>query len=135
MLADRSRVEIIAERVGPDSFHNPRLRSIFATLLEMGEKATLEELATKLDENAIAVAEELLEGDGAIVDAGRTIDDSITRLHVRDMEERLAELDRLVPLASATEKNELEDEKQKIVLQMRASGKGSFKAFRRGRSR
>lgn len=135
MLADRSRVETIAERVGPDSFHNPRLRSIFAALLEIGGSATIEELATKLDESAIAVAEDLLQGDGAIVDAGRTIDDSITRLHVRDMEERLAELDRLVPLASAKEKDELEVEKQKLVLQMRASGKGSFKAFRRGRSR
>lgn len=135
MLADRSRVEAIAERVGPDSFRNPRLRSIFAALLEKGETATIEELAAKLDESAIAVAEELLQGDGAIVDAERTIDDSITRLHVRDMEERLAELDRLVPLASAKEKDELEDEKQKLVLQMRASGKGSFKAFRRGRSR
>jgi DNA primase len=135
MLADRSRVETIAERVGPDSFHNPRLRSIFAALLEIGENATIEELAAKVDESSIAVAEELLQGDGAIVDASRTIDDSVTRLHVRDMEERLVELERLVPLANTKEKNELEEEKQKLVLQMRASGKGSFKAFRRGRSR
>ncbi|HZK77966.1 MAG TPA: DNA primase [Gemmatimonadaceae bacterium] len=135
MLAQRSRVESIAERIGPDSFHNPQFRALFATLLEKREDATLEELSADLDADATSLAEDLLQDEGAIVDAGRTIDDSITRLHVRDMEDRLAELDRLLPLANESERSELQDERQKLVLQMRASGKGSFKAFRRGRSR
>jgi DNA primase len=135
MLAQRSQVENIAGRVGPDSFRNHELRAIFAALLEVGEDATLEELATKLDSDAVALAEELLQDSDAIVDAGRTIDDSITKLSVRGIEERLIELDRLLPLASSKEKDELEEEKKKLVVQMRASGKGSFKAFRRGRPR
>lgn len=135
MLAQRSQVENIAGRVGPDSFRNHDLRAIFAALLEVGEDATLEELATKLDSDAVALAEELLQDSDAIVDAGRTIDDSITKLSVRGIEERLIELDRLLPLASSKEKDELEEEKKKLVVQMRASGKGSFKAFRRGRPR
>ncbi len=135
MLAQRSRVENIAERIGPDSFHNAQLRSIFSALLELGDDATFEELAAKLDEDSIVLAEDLVQDGDAIIDAGRTIDDSVTRLHVRDMEERLAGIDRLLPLADRIEKLELEEERQKLVLQMRASGKGSFKAFRRGRSR
>ena len=135
MLAERSRVETIAERIGPDSFHSGQLRSIFAALLEIGENATLEELAAVLDADAILLAEELLQDEGAIIDAGRTIDDSLTRLHVRDMEDRVAEVDRLLPLANEVEQSGLQEERQKLVLQMRASGKMSFKAFRRGRSR
>ncbi len=135
MLAERSLVDNIAERIGPDSFHDSRLRSIFAALLQAGDSATMEELATTIDADAIAVAEELVQAGGAIVDVNRTIDDSVTRLHVRDMEEKLAGIDRLLPLATGVEKSELDDERQKLVVQMRASGKGSFKAFRRGRSR
>jgi len=37
MLAQRSKVENIAGRVGPDSFRNHELRAIFAALLEVGE--------------------------------------------------------------------------------------------------
>jgi len=135
MLAQRSQVESIAERVGPDSFRNRDLRAIFSALLEIGEDASLEELATKLDSEAIALAEELLEDSDAIVDAGRTIDDSITKLTVRGIEDRLTEIDGLLALASSSEKDELEEEKKKLVVQMRASGKGSFKAFRRSRPR
>jgi hypothetical protein len=69
------------------------------------------------------------------VNPQRTIDDSITRLHVRDMEERVAEIDRLLPIASEKEKDALQLERHKLVLQMRASGKMTFKAFRRGRTR
>jgi DNA primase len=135
MLAQRSQVENIAERVGPDSFRNQDLRAIFAALLEVGENATLEELAVKLDSSAIALAEELLQESEAVVDAARIIDDSVTKLNVRTIEERLLEIDGLLSLANSREKDELEEEKRKLVVQMRASGKGSFKAFRRGRSR
>jgi DNA primase len=135
MLAQRSLVESIAERVGPDSFRNHDLRAIFAALLEVGENATLEELASRLDAETVSVAEELLEDSGAIVDAARTIDDSVAKLNVRAIEERLQEIDGLLSLANSREKDELEEEKKKLVVQMRASGKGSFKAFRRGRSR
>jgi DNA primase len=135
MLAQRSKVESIAERVGPDSFRNQDLRAIFAALLELGENATIEELATRLDSEAVALAEELLEDSDAIIDAGRTIDDSVTKLNVRAIEERLLEIDGLLSLASSRETDELEEEKKKLVVQMRASGKGSFKAFRRSRPR
>jgi len=74
------------------------------------------------------------EGD-ALINLQRTIDDSITRLHVRDMEERLVEIDSLIPLANDIERESLAKEREKLVIQMRASGKMTFKAFRRGRAR
>ena len=135
MLQQRSRVESIAERIGPDHFRDPRYRSIFAALLDAGEEATLAEIAPALDEDALMTAEDLLGAGDYLLDAQRTIDDSITRMNVRDMEERLFEIDRLLPLASEQESGALHDERQKLVLQMRASGKMRFKAFRRGRSR
>jgi hypothetical protein len=70
-----------------------------------------------------------------MINPQRAIDDSITRLHVRDMEERLSEIDRLVPLANDIERETLAKEREKLVIQMRASGKMTFKAFRPGRAR
>jgi DNA-directed RNA polymerase specialized sigma subunit len=135
MLAQRSRADVIAERIGPDSFRDSRYRAIFSALLATGDSATIEEVAATLDPEEIEVIESLVEDPNALVDAQRTIDDSLAQLEVREMEERLAEIDRLIPLASVAEKKTLDDERQKLVLQMRASGKMSFKAFRRGRPR
>ena len=135
MLQQRFRVENIAERIGPDSFRDPRYRAIFAALLDAGEEASLADVAPALDEESLEVAEDLLGAGDYLLDAQRTVDDSITRLNVREMEERLSEIDRMLPLASETEKDVLHDERQKLVVQMRASGKMRYKAFRRGRSR
>lgn len=135
MLKDRSRVEIIAERVGPDSFRHPGFRAIFAALLRSGGETTLDDLAASLDADSLETAEELLGGDEILMNAERTIDDSITRLRVRDMEDRLAGIDRLLPLANDVERETLQQERQELVVQMRASGKMTFKAFRRGRTR
>ena len=135
MLSQRARVETIAERVGPDSFRDPRYRAIFSALLASGDSATMDEIAPMLDAEQIEVVESLLEESTAILDAQRTIDDSLAKLEVRDMEDRLAEVDRLIPLASKSERDALDEERKTIVQQMRASGKMAFKAFRRGRAR
>jgi DNA primase len=135
MLAQRSQVEFIAERIGPDSFRDERYRAIFSALLSSEDGASLQELAPMLDAESIEVAEALVEDRGALIDAQKTIDDSLAQLEVRAMEERLAEIDGLLALASDTEKTAFEDERRKLVSLMRASGKMSFKAFRRGRTR
>lgn len=135
MLQQRSRVESIAERIGPDSLRDARFRAIFSALLDADEDTSLADLASSLDPDSLAVAEDLLGNKEALVDPLRTIDDCITRLNVRDMEDRLAEIDSMLPLANGEEKESLHEERQKLVLQMRASGKMRFKAYRRGRSR
>jgi DNA primase len=135
MLSQRARVETIAERVGPDNFRDPRYRAIFSALLASGDSAAMDEIFPMLDAEQIEVVESLLEDPTAIVDPQRTIDDSLAKLEVRDMEDRLAEVDRLIPLATREERDGLDEERKKLVQQMRASGKMGFKAFRRGRSR
>lgn len=131
MLQQRSKVESIAERIGPDSFQDDRYRSIFAALLEAGETASLEDLSGVLGPEELELAEDLAGETEALVDLQRTIDDSITKLNVRDMEDRVAEIDGLLPLANDQERDALNDERSKLVIQMRASGKMRFKAFPR----
>jgi DNA primase len=135
MLTQRSWVEAIAERVGPDGFRDSRYRAIFSALLNAGESETIQEIAPKLDAEVIEIMESLLEEPYSIVNLQKTVDDSLAKLEVRDIEDRLAEIDKLLPLANAKEWESLNEERQKLVLQTRASGKGTFKAFRRGRSR
>jgi hypothetical protein len=128
MLQDRSSVSSIAERVGPDEFRTPEYRAVFAALLEKGEDASIEELTSSLDAESLDVFEEMLgEGKEALQDATRTIDDSISKLHMRMIHERLSEIDRLIPLAGEKEKDELLVEKQHLVKT--ASGKTRYKAF------
>ncbi|HEY4955975.1 MAG TPA: DNA primase [Gemmatimonadaceae bacterium] len=136
MLLQRSRVETIAERIGPDGFRDPCYREIFVALLSDGGATTPEELASKLDPEAIEVIESLTEDPLALgIDPQRTIDDSLAQLEVRDIEDRLSEIERLLPLASEGEKKELAEEQRKLAMRMRASGKGSFKAHRSSRGR
>jgi len=45
------------------------------------------------------------------------------------------EIDRLLPLADEQERDGLNEERYKLVLSMRASGKMRWKALGRGRSR
>ena len=134
MLVQRSQVEAIAERIGPDGLRDERYRAIFTALLSAPD-ASLGDLAPLLDEESIEIAEQLLEDRAGLMDAQRTIDDSLAQLEVRGMEERLAEIDGLLSLASDQEKAALDEERRQLVSLMRASGKGSFKAFRRGRTR
>jgi DNA primase len=135
MLHTRSQVEAIAERIGPDAFKHPVYRKIFSALLEHGEEASLDELANDLDADALDEAQEMLSESRENIDMQRTIDDSITQLHVIEMEHRLSEIDDLIPIASETEKETLQKEKQQLVMQMRASGKQRFGAVRRWRTR
>jgi DNA primase len=128
MLQDRSSVSSIAERVGPDEFRTPEYRAVFAALLEKGEDASIEDLAGALDAESLDVFEEMLgEGKEALQDATRTIDDSISKLHMRMIQERLSEIDRLIPLADEKQKDVLLVEKQNLVKT--ASGKTRYKAF------
>ncbi len=130
MLQDRSRVESIAERIGPDSFRDEVYRAIFAALLNGGESATLESLAVSLDPESVETAEEMMSHPDR-PDLQRVIDDSIIRLEVREVEERLGAIDRLLPLASDDERASLQLEKQTLMKQYGATGMMTMKAYRR----
>jgi hypothetical protein len=135
MLQQRSRVESIAERIGPDSFRDPVFKAIFAALLAAGRDESFDSIAEGLDAETLEVAQELMRGDEEGMDVQKTIDASIAKLDVREMKERVMEIDRLLPLANDQEKDGLIKERLELKRTMRASGEMEWTALGRGRSR
>ncbi|MBL8958228.1 MAG: DNA primase [Gemmatimonadetes bacterium] len=113
MLSDRGVVERVTERCGPDSFQVPELREIFATLLSLGSEASVDELAHEMSEPAVQAMQELLDTPDAIQHLQRTVDDSLSRLDQRRLEERNAEIMSLVATATGGEKDALLLEKER----------------------
>ena len=113
MLHDRGVVERVTERCGPDSFQVPEFREVFATLLNLGSEASVEELAHELSEPAVQAMQELLDTPEAIQHLQRTVDDSLSRLDQRRLEERNAEIMSLVATATGGEKDALLLEKER----------------------
>lgn len=133
---DTARIEVIAEKIGPDSFHDRQYRAIYEALIGAGGEGTLEEVTASLDEDAIETVEDLVAGKSSEMNVAKTIEDSIVRLRARDISDRMADLDRVIPLASSDEKNQLMMEKEKLQDEMQELGKtgtGTYKQFRQGR--
>lgn len=131
MITIRSRVEQIAEKLGEDNFHDPVYRAIYNALIAAGPDATVEELSTNLDEEAIGVLEDILAEGAFQMDPERTINDSLSTLRARDLDQRAAELDRIIPLVDGAQKDKLIAEKVEIGKELSATGKNYFKTFRR----
>jgi len=131
MLSMRSRVEQIAEKLGDETFRDPVYRAIYRALIAAGPDSTIEAVSASLDEEGIGVLEDIL-AEGAIqMDPERTISDSLATLRARDLDQRAAELDRIIPLAEGAQKDKLIAEKDEIREEMKATGKNYFKKFRR----
>ena len=134
MLTVRTRVESIAEKLGRETFRDPHYRAIYQAMIEAGPDATIEELAARLDPETIATVEQLLGENATQIDPERTISDSLATLRARDLDQRLADIDRLVPLADTREKDALIAEKQSIMKELQGAGRKHYKAFRQRRS-
>ena len=134
MLTLRTRVESLAEKLGAESFRDPHYRAIYRAMIEAGPDATIEELASHLDEHTIATVEQLLAEDATQVDPERTISDSLATLRARDLDQRLSDIDRLLPLADVKQKDVLIAEKLEITRELKGAGQKHFKAFRQRRS-
>jgi DNA primase len=130
MLHDRRYVEVVAERLGAESFTDPAYRMIFTELVTLGPEATIGEIAGVFDEDAIEVLEELLAEDGGLDRANEIIEGSISAIAARDLDARLSDIDREMPLAAPDEKDDLIREKEQLLKQMQALGRGRFKSFR-----
>ena len=111
VLMARSEIEGVVQRVGPSMLREPRLRAIYSALLRLGPNATVQELAGQLEPDAIASLESLVGQGPTGANAGRVIQDSIATLRVRELSDRLEEIDRLVSLASGAEQREIDDGK------------------------
>jgi len=134
MLKVRTRVESIAEKLGDESFRDPHYRAIYRAMIEAGPDATIEELASHLDEHTIATVEQLLAEDAMQIDPERTISDSLATLRARDLDQRLSDIDRLLPLADTSQKDVLIAEKLEITKELKGAGQKHYKAFRQRRS-
>ena len=130
MLKVRTRVESIAEKLGDESFRDPHYRAIYRAMIEAGPDASIEELASHLDEHTIATVEQLLAEDAMQIDPERTISDSLATLRARDLDQRLSDIDRLLPLADTSQKDVLIAEKLEITKELKGAGQKHYKAFR-----
>jgi len=117
MLHVRSRMEAIAERVSADDFWHTPHRRLFSALLTHGAEATPDQLAAVLQEEDVPILQELLEEHASVSDVDRTIEGSVAMLRVRELEARLAAIDRELPLATDAEKNQLIEEKGRLRRQ------------------
>jgi DNA primase len=130
MLHDRRYVEMIAERLGAESFTDPAYRMIFTELVALGADATIGEIAGAFDEESIEVLEELLAESGGLDRASEIVEGSVNAMASRDLDARLHQIDREMPLAPADEKDDLIREKEQLLRQMQALGRGRYKSFR-----
>lgn len=113
----------VIERIGVESIEEPVHREIFSAITEGKPLSTL-------GESAKSFADDLL-AEEVTWDLSRALDDAITQLHVLAMEKRIQEIDGLLPLSNATEKESLQEERFQIIQAMRAAGKLRYKVFRR----
>jgi replicative DNA helicase len=130
MLSDPLRVEPIAEKVGPDRFRDPNYRAIFAAMLDTAGDYTLEELTDKLDPSHVEIVNELMSEPDLQVYPEATVDASISVIEMRDLNDRLAEIDTLVSLAPDTQKDELIAEKRRLLKEIELSGQPMAKGFK-----
>jgi len=107
MLGDANRTVRIAEKIGPDRFTDEHYRAIFHAMLDLGDEFTIERLAERLEEDDMSVLNGLLEEGDAQNDPDKTIAASIAVIAMRDIDAELAEIDRMMSLATIPEQNEL----------------------------
>ena len=122
--------EQVIERIGADSFRDPDLRHLFAAMMEHGADAGPDVLAEHLSGDAVVAMQDLLEENGGLDHADETVAGSISSMHERDITERLSEIDRVAPLASDDQKDELTREKMRLTEELRSLGGRWWTKFR-----
>lgn len=129
MLHRPAYFEQVVERLGEESFRNPELRRIFSAMVQHGVDAGADVLAEALDGDAVVVMQELLEEEGGLDHAEETVTGSLSAMHERDLVARLEEIDSLMPLAAADQKDDLMREKMRLRDELRALGSRRWKQF------
>ncbi len=133
MLHQPAYVEVVAERVGPGDFRDPALRAIYGRLAAAGAERSADALAAGLDDEASGVLELLLEEDGGLDDAERTVQDCLSAMQVERLLEALREIDRQLPLATGAEQDALMVRKKQLTDEWRSLGGRGWKSFGRTR--
>jgi len=129
LLHRRQFVESAAEQVGLDDFRDDRLASIFRGLVESPD-APMDALAMPLDDEGVALLNELTSNAGGLEVPARIVDDCISRLRKRALGEQLEAIDRKLPLADEPEKDRLIMLKQKLTREIKDLGGGRWRLNR-----
>ncbi len=122
--------EQVVERAGEESFRDPEMRRIFAAMVAHGADAGPDVFAEHLDGDAVVVMQELLEETGGLDHADETVTGSLSAMHERNLTERMSEIDREMPIASDSQKDELTKEKMSLTEELRRLGGQWWKKFR-----
>ncbi len=123
-------IEQVLERIGEEGFRDAELRRIFAAMAAHGPDAGAEVLASHLDPDAVEAMQELLEESGGLEHTDEAVAGSIAAMQQRVLTDRMAEIDREMPLASDGEKDTLIAEKERLRKELGALGGRSWKHFR-----
>jgi DNA primase len=134
LLHQRRYIEAVAERIGADAFTDPTYRALFTELVAREPDVSVGDLAAVLDTDTTGVLQELMNENGGLDRAEETVEAGINALLSRDIVKRMAELDRLLPLAAADEKDDLIREKRRLAIDMQALGRPRWKSFNSTRS-
>lgn len=129
MLQRPERIEAIAEKLGPANFRDPAFRKIYQRLMEVGASADPETVAAGLEEDDVLVVQALLDEPDAIVDANRTIEDSLAFVRGRSLDEKMRKIDRMLPVANDSEKTALIKQKEELRRELASLGRRRYKAF------
>ncbi|HTE47292.1 MAG TPA: DNA primase, partial [Gemmatimonadaceae bacterium] len=135
LLHQRRYVEAAAERIGADMFLDGAYRRIFAELTAGEPDVSVDVLAAALDEETTGVLQELMNETGGLDRPDEAVNASLNALLAREIAQRLGELDRLLPLADAGDKDELLREKTRLAIEIKTLGRPRWKSFDSTRSR
>jgi DNA primase len=109
----------VIEAVGPENFRDQALRAIFHAMAQHGADAGADVLASDLDEDGVALLQELLEERGGLENADSTISGALDTMRAREIGERLQELQRLLAIANPEEQDQLLREKNALAKEQR----------------
>lgn len=122
LLAEPSRLPSIESQITADHFRDEDYRTIFETIVELGEGFTVESLADQLDPEVIQVLNDLLSEVESIADISGTINSSVSQMFSRNLRDRLSEIDTFISLATEEEKDALLQEKVRLRKEVATLG-------------
>jgi DNA primase len=129
LLHQRQFVEWTAERLGGDSFFDPSYQRIYSELITRGPDVSPDELAAALDSETVEVLQELLSENGGLDRAEETVTGSVKVMHAREVDLRLSAIDQQLLIAPENEKDGLNQEKMRLMGELRALGTPRWKGF------
>lgn len=88
-------------------------------------------LADHLEPWVVQMAEGMLDTPESMMNPRASMEDALRRLRERSMRDRMAELDRVTPLATGEQKDRLIAEKQRLHNELRHMGATGWKGYRR----